>query len=85
MAKKTEHFFAVEAYAKQIGKTPPSFLNKIDKMAVFGLHISKILHEKTFGRKNTRFLRVLQITDFQLVDSVLAKKGLRSEKKVNAF
>ena len=61
------------------------FLNKIDKMAVFGLHISKILHEKTFGRKNVCFLRALQITGFQWVGSVLAKNGLRCEKKVNDF
>ena len=62
-----------------------AFLNKIDKMAIFGLHISKILHERTFGRKNTCFLRVLQITDFQLVDLILAKRGLRLEKKSTPF
>ena len=33
-------------------------LNNLDKTAIFGLHISKILHEKTFGRKKARFLRV---------------------------
>ena len=34
-----------------------SVLNNLDKKAIFGLHISKILHEKTFGRKNAPFLR----------------------------
>ena len=33
-------------------------MNNIDKMAIFGLHILKILHEKTFGRKNANFKMV---------------------------
>ncbi len=34
------------------------FLNKIDKKAIFGLHISKILHENNFWTKKRLFLRV---------------------------
>ncbi len=34
-------------------------MNKIDKKAVFGLHISKILHEKTFWTKKRLFFECL--------------------------
>ena len=50
------------------------FLNKIDKMAIFGLHILKILHENNFWTKKRLFF--VQFSQ---------KKGLRLEKKANAF
>ena len=35
------------------------FLNKIDKMAVFGLHISKVFHENNFWTKKRPFFEGL--------------------------
>ncbi len=53
------------------------FLKDIDKMAILGLHISKILHEKTFGRKNANFERGLQMVDYQWLGLILVKIGVR--------
>ncbi|MBR2234628.1 MAG: hypothetical protein IJ892_06190, partial [Prevotella sp.] len=47
-------------------------------------HISKIFHEKTFGRKNANFERVRQMTGFQSIDLKMPQKPLRWLEKVNA-
>ena len=60
------------------------FVKDIDKMAILPLHNSKILREKTFGRKFSNFEGFCQMIVIQLVGMDLAKKGHRWLEKVNA-
>ena len=52
-------------------------LKDIDKTAILPLHNSKILSEKTFGRKFSNFERVRQMAGNHQLRRFLAKKGLR--------
>ena len=49
----------------------------IDKMAILPLQNSKILREKTFGRKFSSFERVCQMIVIQSIVTDLAKNGHR--------
>jgi hypothetical protein len=46
--------------------------------------MSKIFHEKTFGRKNASFERACQMVDFQSVGLEKLQNPLRWLEKVNA-
>ena len=59
-------------------------MKDIDKTAILPLHISKILREKTFGRKFSNFERFRQMIVIQPIGTDLAKNGHRWLQKVNA-
>ena len=53
------------------------FAKDIDKMAILPLYNSKILREKTFGRKFSNFETFFQMIVIQPIGTDLAKKGHR--------
>ena len=61
------------------------FLNNFDKMAILGLHISRILHENNFWTKKRLFFEGLLNYWLSVGWFDFSKKGASLRKKVNAF
>ena len=68
--------------------TPPKNYQKYwqncEKREIKGPQNSRILREKTFGRKYASFEHFQQITDSQIINAKTAEKSNGRRKKVNA-